>query len=672
MRRIWVQSGRLFCRTPVLFLAAIVGYLILHIYMSMQMSLLHYYTDTVVFLNSGQAVGLLLFLLFAVLSYEFLAMERNCDLEECLSVNRRSQRQVMCGRICLLLPMALLTSATVFVYQFVGLRSQDALTGQVIVHLLLSCVLNIFLLQLIALLFGAALAASVGRPVAYTCIAVFAFLTTSFAKGWVSMLDVGYSAVGYAIMRFSDLFSLTAMDNNYITDNIYGQPIEPGRWIAALFWLFLFAAVFLWRTRVRSRRSARIPAAVSACAALALLVSFVSGVNDSTLRFDSRLTSANGAYQYELVTEQRSEEAAFDILSYRMELSAYRRLQARVEIEVSQNTEGEHYLFTLYRGYRVTSVTDGAGNKLSYERDGHYLDVQYPLDESTGTIVISYQGTGVWFFSNAQTVALPGCVPWYPIAGYSPFWDRATNTICLNIPEEEMDFTITFDTKLPMVSNLEQVDQNTWSGRAVSATFVGGLLEEKEEAGLTYYDSPLNTGELGLEQAQTRLATAEEILGMSLGLDLADCTIICLPGSISSTVGGVSLATVVLPDHVLFSSGAAIADYILEACIPEKEGADALYELVVYYLYCGVDADALYADGETVWQGLPDRSSIVTLEDIWDAAYNSSQAAFEQALRYQMNEYGASEVLRACYAYLQSDRTEDQVEFVYSLGDELS
>ena len=671
MRRFWIQSGRLLWRNPILIVLYAIGFVVLNVYMFQYTATAYVYEAIPFYLNLGQGVGLILFLLMAVLSFEFLRLERANDLGECM-VDKRCWRQMQLQRVCLLLLMVVPTSLCAFLYQFIALKIYGVLTVQVAWHLGFSCLLNVCLAQMIGVFLGAVLAAYFGRPVAYVCIALFAFLSTSMAKEWVAMLPGQVGSVGYAFKWFFDLFSITVMDTGYLPDAVYGLPIEPIRWFTSLFWIFLFGAIFLWCNRTEKRAVSSLPAACAACTAAAFLADFLCGINDSTLLMDARASSMNGEYEYELAHESKEEAADFRILSYRMDLSAHRRLKSIVEMVVTPSPHGT-YRFTLYQGYHITSVTDEAGNKLSYERDGHYLDVAYSPQSDTGTITIQYQGSGGHCLSNAQGIVLPGCIPWYPVAGYIPLWEKQTNTIGIHVPTDETTFLVTFRTNLPLVCNLEQTGDHTYTGTASSVTFVGGLLDKQEDAGVTYYASPLTMTYPVFTQVKDCLAQAEDLLGQSLNFDLTDQKIIYLPSVVSSTIGGQALAAVFMPDYILISNDVDLPYYTLEYLIPHKDGADALHELLIYYLEYGAAAEMLYDDGTIDQTSLPERSSITfDPADTAIIALSDAMPAYEQALRYQMKQYGASEVLRACYEYLQSDRMEDQVDFLYQLGDELS
>jgi hypothetical protein len=258
------------------------------------------------------------------------------------------------------------------------------------------------------------------------------------------------------------------------------------------------------------------------------------------------------------------------------------------------------------------------------------------------------------------------------MAGYLNLWNDDTYRTYVNIDSSEKSFYVTIDTKLPVVSNLEQIDTNVFAGESTAVTLIGGLLTEKESDGIVYYDSPLNQHELDLGDLQDGLASAEKMLGISFGLDFQNTQILCMPGIITSTSGGYSEGVVIMPDHMLLSNaGVALLDTMLDVLIPQKEHSTELRQLFLYYLEEGETADPLYSeDCNTTTNGKPEYEELSELNltehddvDAWVLAQNR----FEQLFRYQMDQLGGQEVLRACYDYFASDDEQNEIDFLYNL-----
>jgi hypothetical protein len=662
---------RLFAQTLVFLCGLLGGCVILCGYLLGERNWLSY-GELGTYLNISQSTGLFLFVLFAFLAFEFLYLERASGLTECLETNRQLHLQIRWNQILLLLPLALVPWGIVFGFDFFAVLSKGALTGQVLTHLILSSVLNVLVVEIIGILLGAVLASCASRPAAYCIMILFAFLMSPVAKNWVAVLLNSFETASFDPVRIMDFFGIVAMDTDWVPDPIYGLPIERCRWALALFWIALFLSLFLLLHRPKGKRRYPLMIGILWLAALLGLVGFLRMGGDSTVRLDDRRTgTAYGDYFYETTQEQKEESAAFSVLSYDLDLKITGRLHASATMTLTKNPEGDAYRFTLYRGYRILSVTDGEGNPLTYTRTGHYLEIDAPFDTPTGTILVEYEGSGGRYYSNDQGIALPGYLPWYPMPGYRSLWDEASSGISVSTEGEEIDFSVTVDTRLPLVCNLEEVEEHTYAGKATAVTLVGGLLTEKTSDGYVYYDSPLNLSSLDLETLEEELSVAEELLGISFDVDFSQKKIICMPRTICATSGGQNEGFVIYSDCILLDSEIALTYSALDQLIPQKTDAAELRELLILYLWSGgTMEEPMYYDSSL--EGvLPSRAELAALEPESGATYEEiveAQAVLERLLRCKMEAYGTETVLRQCYEYLCSQDTEGEVSFLYALS----
>jgi cytochrome c-type biogenesis protein CcmE len=670
MTRIGKYSGTLFLQTRLLPCAFLVGYAVLHGYLLVQGSLLDY-RELGAYLNTSQSVGVLLFLLFSLLSFEFLFLARASHLDECLEANREMHLKFRWCQLGLLLPLILLSSVTVFCYDLFGVASFGALTGMVLKHLVLCCVLNILLVELVAVLLGSVLASAASRPVSYCVIIVASFLMSPVAKTWFSLIPFPYDSLPFDAVRIIDFFSITAPDTDWVPDPNYGLALESCRWDLVLFWISLLFALFLLlnRPRKRKRYGVMIGALLAVCVVGA--IGFFQMGQDSVVRLDNRLwgtSYSDSTYRY--THEEQEEEADFRILTYQIDLSVQRKLYADVSLTVTHSEDSDHYLFTLYHGYKITSLTDGSGNSLDYTRDGNYLDVVFPLTDEEGQINICYQGSGNRYYSNSQGIALPGYFPWYPMAGYLTLWDSETSSTHVNLDPSSKEFYLTVDSSLPLVSNLEEVSEHSYAGSASAVTLIGGFLTQVEENGFTYYTSPLNPIQLNLEELQEKLEEAEQTLDVDFGINLDQTTIITMPEIITRTAGGSSETFVAYPDHLLVANDRTdLVSAALDTLLPRKSDAQELRDLLVFYLMVDDSEETLYgedmaADGEK--PAYADVAALISPDESSDLTI--SQVYFEQLFRYQINQLGRDTVLRACYQYLSSEDSRSQVDFLYDLA----
>lgn len=674
------HNFKIFLSSRYLPAAVLSGYAVIHIFLLFQN---HWYQsgELSTYLNSTQNVGILCYLLMGFVTFEFFYIDKDSRAAECFEIDRRVYLKLLCGKLLLMLPAVILIGITVFVYDFTAVCYWDALTIPVVISLILYSILNIVLLGLAAVLLGAVLASWLRRIASYAILIAECFLLLPAAKNILNVFPLPLDQISIDFTRIIDFFALAAPDTDWIPDSIYGLSIEACRWDLAIFWISFLFLLFLKKYLPKRKRKTKSIMILLGALSLAGFCGFVQMGSDSVVRLDQRTNGTaygDSSYDTFIGGVYQEEEAGFEILAYCMEVSVKRRLEVHADItftckESSENSDG--YQFTLYRGYKVTSVTDEDGNVLEFSQNGDYLEIQYLSEEDTGTICISYCGSGNRYYSNYQGIALPAYFPWYPIAGWQDMsWLSEGGNVNTLIDDKDKEFQITLDTNLTVVSNLEETTDSVYEGTAVGVTFIGGLLVEKETAGITYWASPIDLSEPALDSAQDTLDRMEEILEIDLAVDLSECTIICMPGILSRTAVNISEIFVVFPDHVLAASeGWTLVGSVISSMLPEMENVDELRELFVEHLAygesgCLYNLDAYYAD---VVQK-PDYEDLILLEEGENIVSEETEEAlylYEQLLHYQFEQLGYEEVMQACWDYLNniSDYAKNQVDFLYDL-----
>jgi len=106
--------------------------------------------------------------------------------------------------------------------------------------------------------------------------------------------------------------------------------------------------------------------------------------------------------------------------NYQMEFRVTHRLNAEVSMTLEEPI-ADHPFFTLYRGFRISSITDEFGNDLDFVRDDDFFKV-VSVDDGARTLHVSYSGTGGGHFSNVQGIFLTSAFPYYPWPGKQQYW----------------------------------------------------------------------------------------------------------------------------------------------------------------------------------------------------------------------------------------------------------
>ncbi|HBV44647.1 MAG TPA: hypothetical protein DEF14_09695, partial [Ruminococcaceae bacterium] len=124
----------------------------------------------------------------------------------------------------------------------------------------------------------------------------------------------------------------------------------------------------------------------------------------------------------------------------------------------------EKHDFTLYHGYKISSVRDGGGNKLRFEQDGDRFTVFNPEKKSLDRIVLKYSGFSTQYYSNLQGLFLPGYFPYYPHSGSLPVYNMEMGEIYRFVLDKPTHFRVKVDSSQTVYSGLEQTGKNEFEG----------------------------------------------------------------------------------------------------------------------------------------------------------------------------------------------------------------
>lgn len=556
MRALLCNSIKLFFRSKKL----LFSYLAVLIISCAFMQRLLYWLDTdglAETLTNSQNLGILGFLCFAFLAYEFLSMERSCHLEESVCHYKR-QAWFRWFQVLDLLLLAVLLTSVIFGYCVFACVTQGADLSLLVPYLLKCSLLNLFFVMMIGLLLGVLLARLCTRYVAYGII----FLVTALVAFLGEFLVAAVSAVSSSQIDtypLFDLFSICAPDLNWVTDAVYGVPMEGYRWDKAIFWLSVLSigCVCLLSVKQGKRTGRRIVCIAFSAIALCSLWNYGQSGNDSyILKDDSYATRTSKTfdadwyyYHYSEDAVIREEEAAFQVESYELDFSVRRRLKATATLILSGSPENGTYSFTLYHGYVVTGVTDQEGNALPYTRAGDYLEVTC---EPVDGMVISYEGTGGKYYSNSQGIALPGYFAYYPMAGCLALWESSSGSMKVNTDFETKQFTVTVESDLNVISNLDETGDDTFSGTAQTVTLIGGLVEERELNGISYLYQVM--GESPYYVAPSSFQTLGSLLEEYRQETMSSYKVLCLPETLLQANAEEEKTVIYFEDHILTDS----------------------------------------------------------------------------------------------------------------------
>lgn len=609
-------------------------------------------------------LGIVGYLVFCFLGYEYVSLSRTCDIKETLESVSGSRGKLVFSQCLILFFFLLIWCLNIFCWILKSYFYFQVNYPVFFNNAILSAILDLVLPGLIAILLGAVLALSMRREVAYSIIV----LSALFCSPVPSKLIAGREIFGYSLLKAFDWYAILAPNTNWFPDTLYGVSVEPYRWFLAIFWIMAFLSVILFTLNKGGK-------AKRACAICMAVISVLAGVRfmcrggDSIVRKDYRPDGTlEGEFTYReenpITTEK---DADFSVEKYLIDLTIKSSTKADVWLTVSGN-ELHEYNFTLYHGYQIKRIEDADKNSLQYERDGDYITVY--AQNGVKELHFVYSGNAGKYYANYQGIALPGYLPYYPIPGHIKLWDYAHNAYVVNTAREMSSFEVRVDTDLTVASNLTCLSKNVFSGYSQAVSLYAGMQVSEETAGALYWDRPIDHQPLDLDGYKDTWKRLADQVGESSEFDLTGKTIFMQP----ETVGAASAAQegfVEFNDHLIIGYALSSADfccYHLLSLIPRSQSTDLLFNAFSSYLIYGGTA----ADEEVDWSDLEILKRYKSSNEIDDTdewfAYVRAENKFSELFNYKVNTQGESSVLRSVYQYLL-DPDGDQVDFLYSLGE---
>ena len=617
------------------------------------------------FMSASMNIGMVVFIFFTFISYEYILLTTNPISAETLSPIHGALAQLVVSQLLVLIALLLVQSIIPFIWLMGAAADRRIAYAAYPVHSGLSVLLNCLLPGLIGVLLGTVLAIKMKRSVAYCVMLVSALLCSPIA----TQLFGNETIAGIQILDIFDWFAILAPNLNWGADAVYGIAMEICRWILALFWISAFIAILVWSL---SRGKKRYIALFFAALSVVCGIRFAARGDDSVIRKDYRNDGMlHLEWSYRKENPVGPEQAAnFTVESYDLSFEVHSNLEATAVVTVSDPDLSE-YLFTLYHNLTIHSITDERGQELSCTQNGDYLTIQAPTGAKE--LHFNYSGNLGKYFTNYQGIALPGYVPYYPMAGHIAFWNGTTSNVIANTDFPVTKFSVTVDSPLDVACNLAEVSPNIFEGTAGTISLYGGLLAKTETGGLDYYCSPLGAQSLNLNGYQEIWTELCNLVGADIGFDLTGKTVFQQPITIMATGGG-GESVVVFDDHIIVGNIAPDAEYVCEtyfiSLIPDKDNISMLKDVFAECLN--------YDSNEEIIKPTWDELAILTKynhhsqihdDDEWFAYIDAQADTFRQLYIYQLSTLGRETVMRAVYEYMMSDEHEvNQVEFLYNLG----
>lgn len=613
-------------------------------------------------------IGLSFFVFFC---YECLSNTSRTENTEAIAIQGNEKNRLLFSQIWIFIMILTGWGVFLLLWQLCIYWLSNVTYFPYIQHVILSVLLNCFFPGLIAILLGTILALSAKRTSAYCIILVFIILTSSILSKILYAIEID----NVPILTYFDMFAILMPNSDFVADSVYGTSIEIHRWALALGWIALLILCLL----VKIRSASFLPRKLMV---LMLVLAIICGVrfknrfDDSIVRKDYR---TDGTLFSELSYRSRNsniseEEPLFQIGEYSLDITITSKMHISATIKPKQ-TGLDTYNFTLWHSLNIISITDKNGNDYSYDRNADYLTVYSP--NGTDEININYEGNCGKYFSNYQGIALPGYIPYYPIPGHRNVWDYQNQEVSVIQDLTESHFYISVNSNLDVFCNLPKVSvsNNTFEGTTKAVSIYAGLLSRTDTDGQICYRSPVAYQRSIIEGYKEQWYVLSEMLGETRDIDLNGKIIFIQPETIMATKSSRE-ELVIYDDHIILGSWSLSAEAIcrnyLFALLPEGDEVSLIKNLFMQHIAFGKKGDCYNKPNLIDLQILTEYNYASEIQngDKWQE-YMDAKQAFEYLWNYQMMTLGEDVVLKATYQYLIStDRHQNQVEFLYTMGDE--
>ena len=533
---------------------------------------------------------------------------------------------------------------------------------------------------LVATLLGLFLGKTMSRTAGYSLIVAILVLVSPVVGSVVAAST--YSGTSYAArmgLYWSLIapFDLTAPMYNPSPDTMYLIPCEPHQWLLPAIWIasILIGLVFSWR------RNSRVPLVAALLAFVLMIVPWAAcGAHIALPRMSAAphditdMSLMSDIFTEDAPSRPDVSESIPTVAEYKLDLNVGSMLSGKVAI-VMEDPFHDQPVFTLFRGYRVKKITDGAGVSLDFLQEGDYVTVLTPVQDEAREFVFEYSGSGWGHYANHQGIFLSGSVPWYPWPGKQRFyWSDDTYKVMVSyhIPRRGAVRSMQVRVRSPFSEiHTPQGVVLTRSDSFVSVptdslTLMAGqvgVVGDKETfvvyGGRTALDAFAHPGYPGIDisDRQIREDVLERACGMRqmMGLDapghLDVSTVVLVPAY--PAYSNLYMFSPVYQDTYVLVADGIMVDYSVVLAmqgIPQEYKKRDLYECLYLYL----------TDPEDFLNCNPGTNLEASEFDVSSAAGN----LFADLLRERGEEYALKQVT----GYLtDQSRTESGEEFLSSL-----
>lgn len=346
---------------------------------------------------------------------------------------------------------------------------------------------NIFLPLLVCLLAASFFACWNNQIRGITGLIIFLILVSPLSEVLVNG-DKPNSMVERILHAVRHIFGFFYENSSWEENTQIGLQTEWTRFASQFFWIFLFLGLLFWNTHKKKRAISVISLAIS------VLFFVYTSLPASTYHINGRFfldQNTYGVKESDINVEQISDfsQLPYTITDYQLQVTCKRQLQVSGTMQLQAQKQMDTFVLTLYRGYAVKNLQCADGTPLDWSVDGDYITIHTAQPVTQLAISMEYAGYHDIYYSNRNGAMLPGWLPWYPMAGEHTIWlknspETTAMTYGYNTYNriEQANIELQVDAPFTYVTNLEQIDENTYRGTSDSITLIGGYIEKSDDS----------------------------------------------------------------------------------------------------------------------------------------------------------------------------------------------
>lgn len=428
-------------------------------------------------LRLSLSVSIYYFIFYIFISLEFTFFTRLSVYED-RDYCKKANSKTWIRNFFVLIILNLITTVVFCVYNIMACLTLNINQYELFIHIIISMLLNFFLVGTLAIVMGMCLAVVVKRPIAYIIAILFVFFSSPVFESLEETLLYNYGVNLYPFFKFFNIYSPSLQ---WMPNFMFGYSILPYRFALISIWIFFFFIILSFKLITKKLiRNLFVSIGVIICSISVGIYFQPSSKLVMNYDPDIGLDVDTWYYSYK---DQKEEVGNFDILSYTMDIDISNQLNVVAELEVSKCLP--MYNFTLYHGYGIRNICNQDGTNLNFDQDGDYFTVFNNNNNEISKLKIEYSGYSTTFYSNAQGAVLPGFFPYYPRSGFHEVYNleqMCYNKLCLDYPS---DFYINISAgRNSVYSNLNETRKNKFTGSSNGVTIVSGFLKSHTVKGI--------------------------------------------------------------------------------------------------------------------------------------------------------------------------------------------